>query len=56
MKPVRQFDPLILKFFIKALNKNYGITPNKIKCELHLRADQNPQKLKNIGQENCKYQ
>ena len=39
-------DPLILKFFIQALNKNYGIAPNKIKCELHLRADQNPQKLK----------
>ena len=39
-------DPLILKFFISVLGTNYGIVPSKIKCELHLRADQNPEEIK----------
>lgn len=34
-------DPLILKFFIKALRKCYDFDISKISCELHLRADQN---------------
>lgn len=34
-------DPLILKFFINALIKIYNFPIDKIKCELHLRADQN---------------
>ncbi len=34
-------DPLILKFFIKAIIKCYDFDINKISCELHLRADQN---------------
>lgn len=38
-------DPSILKFFISVLKK-YGIPENKIRCELHLRADQNPEVLK----------
>lgn len=38
-------DPLILKFFINSLLKNHSIDINKIKCALHLRADQNPQVL-----------
>ncbi|OGE33639.1 hypothetical protein A3C59_00155 [Candidatus Daviesbacteria bacterium RIFCSPHIGHO2_02_FULL_36_13] len=33
-------DPLILKFFIKALKKCYNLDTNNIGCELHLRADQ----------------
>lgn len=39
-------DPLILKFFIYALEEIYGLDVNKIKCELHLRADQNPEEIK----------
>lgn len=39
-------DPLILKFFIKMLLNNYQVDINKIKCALHLRADQSPEKLK----------
>lgn len=34
-------DPLILKFFIKAIRKCYDFDISKISCELHLRADQN---------------
>ncbi|MDO8618985.1 MAG: hypothetical protein Q7R49_03535 [Candidatus Daviesbacteria bacterium] len=34
-------DPLILKFFIKALSECYDFDVSKISCELHLRADQN---------------
>jgi len=39
-------DPLILKFFLSCLKKIYDFDINKIKCELHLRADQNPNKIK----------
>lgn len=35
-------DPVILKFFVTMLQRLYGIRPNEMKCELHLRADQNP--------------
>ena len=38
-------DPLILQFFIKMLYF-YGTSNEKIKCELHIRADQNTQKVK----------
>jgi hypothetical protein len=38
-------DPLILRFFIFVLRKNYNFDMNKIRCELHLRADQNPKKI-----------
>ena len=41
-------DPLILKFFISALKINYNIDSSKIRCELHLRADQDPNKIKNF--------
>ncbi len=34
-------DPLVLRFFIRALERNYSFDRLKIKCELHLRADQN---------------
>lgn len=39
-------DPRILKFFIAALKANYSFDSSRIKCELHLRADQNPVKIK----------
>lgn len=39
-------NPLILKFFISCLKKIYNFEINKIRCELHLRADQNPKKIK----------
>lgn len=38
-------DPMILSFFIKTLEKLYGIEPKDITCNLHLRADQDPLKL-----------
>jgi hypothetical protein len=39
-------DPIILKFFVEGIVRNYGFDRNKIKCELHLRADQNKKKIK----------
>lgn len=38
-------DPTILKFFVNCLRYLYQIPEEKIKCELHLRADQNPDLL-----------
>ena len=38
-------DPLILKFFVNCLRTIYKISEEKIKCELHLRADQNPNEM-----------
>ena len=43
---MRNSDPLILKFFINSIIKNYDINIKKIKCSLHLRSDQNPELLK----------
>ncbi len=39
-------DPLILKFFITCLKKLYSFDIRKIRCFLHLRADQNQEKMK----------
>lgn len=39
-------DPLILKFFINLLLKIYSVEISRIKCSLHLRADQDPKKLR----------
>jgi len=33
-------DPKILLFVLAVLRRNYGITPDMVRCELHLRADQ----------------
>lgn len=44
-------NPLILKFFIAVLKKKYNITSEQIRCELHLRADQNPDEIKKYWQE-----
>jgi hypothetical protein len=38
-------NPLILKFFITILIKKYGVSVDKIKCDLHIRADQNTKEL-----------
>ncbi|MFA6973622.1 MAG: hypothetical protein WC238_02665 [Parcubacteria group bacterium] len=39
-------DPMILQFFLAALKNVYNVDLNTIKCELGLRADQNPEKMK----------
>ncbi|MEK7099243.1 MAG: hypothetical protein AAB916_01860 [Patescibacteria group bacterium] len=39
-------NPMILQFFIAALAICYDFDKTKIKCELHLRADQNPMEIK----------
>lgn len=39
-------DPLILKFFLTCLRKNYNLPVDKIRCYLHLRSDQDPENLK----------
>ena len=39
-------NPLILKFFLSIIKNVYGIENDKIKCELGLRADQDPWKIK----------
>lgn len=39
-------DPLILKFVLSVLEHNYAITKDMVRCELHLRVDQDPVELK----------
>ncbi|HVA11524.1 MAG TPA: hypothetical protein VNG32_05170 [Candidatus Dormibacteraeota bacterium] len=39
-------SPMILKFVLAVLKKNYNIKPSAIRCELHLRADQDARELK----------
>lgn len=39
-------DPLILRFFVAVLGRNYGIDARQIKGELHLRADQDASAMK----------
>lgn len=39
-------DPRILKFFLVALKNIYNLEDEKIRCELYLRADQNPDEMK----------
>lgn len=39
-------DPILLKFFLEGIRRNYGVGDEKIRCDLHLRADQNYDKLK----------
>jgi hypothetical protein len=39
-------NPLILKFFLASLKTLYNFDLKKIKCQLSLRADQNPKKMK----------
>lgn len=39
-------DPTILRFVLAVLKRNYNVTPDAIRCDLHLRSDQDPAKLK----------
>jgi hypothetical protein len=39
-------DPTIARFFVESLKRLYGIPSEKIRCYLHLRADQNPELLR----------
>jgi len=39
-------DPSILKFFLAILKGIYNLDVRKIRCELNLRADQSPEKMK----------
>lgn len=39
-------DPLILKFFLAIAKNVYNLDPTKIRCQLNLRADQDPHALK----------
>ncbi|PIR72102.1 MAG: hypothetical protein COU42_02495, partial [Candidatus Nealsonbacteria bacterium CG10_big_fil_rev_8_21_14_0_10_36_24] len=39
-------DPLILKFFLAMMKTLYDFDLKKIKCQLNLRADQNPKEMK----------
>ncbi len=39
-------DPTILKFVIIVLHKNYGLKSEDIRCDLHLRMDQDAEALK----------
>lgn len=41
-------DPLILKFFLALLKKVYNVDIKRIRCELNIRADQNPEKIKHF--------
>lgn len=34
-------NPIILKFFLSSIRILYGVKPNDVRCELHLRNDQN---------------
>ncbi len=47
-------NPLILIFFINGLINVYGFDITKIRCELHLRADQNPRLIKEFWSETLK--
>lgn len=41
-------SPRILQFFLKAVQKLYYLDLKKIRCELYLRADQDPEKIKHF--------
>jgi len=47
-------DPLILKFFLAALKTLYNLDLKKVKCQLNLRADQNPEKMKRFWSKELK--
>lgn len=47
-------DPLILNFFLTTLKDLYDIDFKKIRCQLSLRADQNPKKMKRFWSKELK--
>ena len=54
MTGIGNTDPLILKFFVEGIIKVYNFKRDKIKCELHLRADQNQDELKSYWSKELK--
>ncbi|PIW90671.1 MAG: hypothetical protein COZ92_00120 [Candidatus Nealsonbacteria bacterium CG_4_8_14_3_um_filter_40_11] len=47
-------NPLALKFFLATLKALYNLDLKKIKCQLNLRADQNPKKMKRFWSKELK--
>ncbi|MDO8561399.1 MAG: hypothetical protein Q7S05_01070 [bacterium] len=45
MTAIGNSDPLILRFFVRMLQRLYQIPPTDMKCELHLRSDQDAKKI-----------
>lgn len=43
---IENSDPILLRFFVTILLNHYNISLKKVRRELHLRADQNPKKIK----------
>lgn len=39
-------DPMILRFVLTVLRRNYSIEPDMVRCDLHLRMDQDKETLK----------
>ncbi len=39
-------NPVVLRFVLTVLYNNYGIMPDDIRCDLHLRADQDEESIK----------
>ena len=48
--------PTILRFILSVLKQNYGISPGMIRCELHLRLDQNELATKEYWSKELLYQ
>lgn len=44
-------DPNILRFVITVLERNYSVTPHTLRCDLHLRMDQDTNTLKQYWSE-----
>lgn len=44
-------DPVVLRFFITCLHRLYGIEPSSLRCDLHLRADQNEDEMRQYWSE-----
>jgi hypothetical protein len=44
-------NPLVLRFVLAVLYKNYKLTPADIRCDLHLRADQDGESMKRYWSE-----
>ncbi|MEX0672772.1 MAG: hypothetical protein WDZ82_03535 [Candidatus Paceibacterota bacterium] len=47
-------DPFVLKFFIASLRKLYRIEDSQIRCELNIRADQDPDTIKHYWSQQLK--
>jgi hypothetical protein len=47
-------NPMVLRFVLSVLYKNYNVAPEDIRCDLHLRADQNGEVLKQYWSDELK--